>query len=408
MSEPGSLGPLSRRRALSDPGGWYIPGTLIACMWVSILSTDLYTPSLPHLATAFETNANAVHMTMSANFIGYALGPFVIGPLADRFGRKPVLSICLALFALFSALCALSPTVTALILARFAQGAAGSVVSVLVVVIIRDLFEGPDAIRVLSVYGAAIGLAPAMGPLIGGWVHVIAGWQANFWLLTLLGLAVSFAAWRLVPETGVRARLDFTVALRRYNALLRTRSFLLTGLAIAAIFAALFAYITAGPFLFIERMGVPTERYGYYYAAGVMAYITGAATAHQLAGVFSPRTLTQGGVFLSLAGALILALVVGGGAVTPLSVVIAMAVFSVGLGLTFSAAPVLMFAGVPQRRGAAAGVLYGFGQSVGAALGAFVVGALHDGTAWPLAATMVAFSMAATLLVVSAVPRRRG
>lgn len=374
-------------------------------MWVSILSTDLYTPSLPHLANVFATNANAVQMTMSANFIGYALGPFAIGPLADRFGRRPVLSGCLMLFALFSAICAVAPTISVLIAARLAQGAAGSVVSVLVVVIIRDLFKGPDAIRVLSVYGAAIGLAPAAGPMIGGWVHVIAGWQANFWLLTALGAVVAAAAYRLVPETGLRGRLDFTLALRRYGMLLRSRGFLFTGLAIASIFAALFAYITAGPFLFIERMGIATERYGYYYAAGVMAYITGAALAHQLAGAASPRTLTKGGVFTSLLGSIILISIVASDVVTPLSVVIAMAVFSVGLGLTFAAAPMLMFTGVPKQRGAAAGVLYGFGQSMGAALGAFAVGALHNDTAWPLAGSMVCFSAIATILVISA--RRR-
>ena len=334
--------------------------------------------------------------------------PSARSPTASADAGRCCPAGCLALFALFSALCALAPTVTALILARFAQGAAGSVVSVLVVVVIRDLFKGPDAIRVLAVYGAAIGLAPAAGPLIGGWVHVIAGWQANFWLLTALGLAVSLAAWKLVPETGTRGPLDFTLANRRYAKLLRDRSFLLTGLAIASIFAALFAYITAGPFLFIERMGVPTQRYGYYYAAGVMAYITGAATAHQLADAFSPRTLTRGGVYLSLVGAVILTGLVAANEISPLSVVIAMAVFSVGLGLTFSAAPMLMFSGVPRQRGAAAGVLYGFGQSIGAALGAAVVGILHNGTAWPLAGALLGFASIAALFVMATRPRAIG
>ena len=397
-----------RARALSDRGGWSIPFVLIACMWVSILSTDLYTPSLPHLTRVFGTDAGTVQMTMSANFIGYALGPFVIGPMADRFGRRPILGGFMALFALFSAVCAAAPSVAVLILARFAQGAAASVVSVLCVVIIRDLFKGADAIRVLSVYGAAIGLAPAAGPVLGGWVHVMAGWRANFWLLALLGLAAAYASWRLVPETGSRAPLDFTLARRRYAKLLRDRQFLFTGLGIASIFAGLFAYITAGPFLLIETLGVPTQSYGYYYAAGVMAYITGAAVANQLAGAASPRALTRGGLITALAGAILLVVLVAAGIVTPLSIVIAMGVFSAGLGLTFSSAPLVMFAGVPQRRGAAAGVLYGFGQSAGAAIGAFSVAWLHDGTAWPLAGAMLFFAALAAVFVFSTGPHRTG
>ena len=396
------------RPAPDEPVPWSVPATLIACMCVSILSTDLYTPSLPHLTEALNTDPGTVQMTISANFIGYALGPFIIGPLADRFGRRPVLSGCMVLFALFSLLCAVAPTIGFLIAARYGQGAAASVVSVLGVIIIRDLYKGAAAVRVLSIYGAAVGVAPALGPLIGGWIHVLAGWRANFHVLMVLGLLVAWAAWRFVPETGERTRLDFGLALRRYGKLLDDRQFLCTGLAVSAIFGGLFAYITAGPFLFIEHMDVPTERYGYYYAAGVMAYISGAAIANRLAGRTRPRKLTYIGIVLSLAGAALLFAFVAAEMVTPLSVVAAMGVFSVGLGLTFSAAPLVMLARVPTRRGAAAGVLFGAGQSLGAALGAYAMSFLHDGTARPLAWMLLAFTVAAGLLILFAKPVRRG
>lgn len=386
---------------------WSIPAVLIACMCVSILSTDLYTPSLPHLTRVFDTDAGTVQLTMSANFLGYALGPFAIGPLSDRFGRRPTLTFCMGLFALFSAACALVPTIEQLIAARIGQGASASVVSVLGVVIIRDLYRGPDAMRVLSIYGAAIGVAPALGPVIGGWIHVSFGWEANFWLLVVLGAMVSWAAWIFVPETARRTPLDLRLSARRYRLLLTDPRFVLPGLAISAIFAGLFAYITAGPFLLIDHLGVPTERYGYYYGIGVLAYISGAAMANQLAHKAVPRTLTQAGVATSLLGAFLMVILDVSDAITPLSIVMAMSVFSIGLGLTFSAAPLVMLANVPKQRGAAAGVLFGAGQSLGAAIGAYSVASFYNDTPTPLVIAILVFTGLAAVFVVLSRPRAR-
>lgn len=374
-------------------------------MCVSILSTDLYTPSLPHLTRVFGTDAGTVQMTMSANFLGYALGPFAIGPLSDRFGRRPLLTGCMLFFALFSIACALAPTIDFLIGARIVQGASASVVSVLGVVIIRDLYRGPDAVRVLSIYGAAIGVAPATGPVIGGWVHVTLGWEANFWLLSVLGVIVAWAAWVFVPETGRRTPLDVRLSMRRYSALLRDPRFVLPGLAISCVFAGLFAYITAGPFLLIETLGVPTERYGYYYGVGVLAYICGAGLANQLADRAVPRTMMQAGVALSLMGAFLMVVLDVSNYISPITIVMAMSVFSVGLGLTFSAAPLVMLADVPKQRGAAAGVLFGAGQSIGAALGAYSVATFYDGTATPLVIAILAFTGIAAIFVICSRPR---
>lgn len=384
---------------------WTVPAVLIACMCVSILSTDLYTPSLPHLTRVFGVDAGTVQMTMSANFLGYALGPFAIGPLSDRFGRRPLLSWCMGLFAVFSMACALAPTIEFLITARIFQGASASVVSVLGVVIIRDLYEGPDAMRVLSIYGAAIGVAPATGPILGGIVHVALGWEANFWILALLGLLVSAAAWVIVPETGRRTPLDIRLSLRRYSALLRDPRFVLPGLAISSVFAGLFAYITAGPFLLIDHLGVPTQRYGYYYGVGVMAYVAGAGIANQLAHRASPRAIMQAGVALSLIGGFLMVLLNVSDLISANTIVMAMSVFSLGLGLTFSAAPLVMLADVPKQRGAAAGVLFGAGQSLGAAAGAYSVATFYDGTATPLVGAILVFTGIGAIFVLAARPR---
>ena len=369
-------------------------------MWASILSTDLYTPSLPDLDAIFGTTDRAVKLTMSVNFIGYAVGPLLVGPLADRFGRRTVLTVGMWLFAMLSVLCAVAPDIWTLIVLRGLQGACGSVASVLCVVLIRDLFRGPRAVKVLSLYGASIGIAPAVGPLLGGVIHVWYGWWANFVLLSLLGAVAAMMTWRKVPDEGRRgAPLNIMLTLRRFRRLLQNTVFLRFALAIGATFAGLFAYITVGPYLFIERFGVATEDYGFYYGASVIAYIAGAAFANRMANRMSAYGLTKMGAAFGIAGAVVFLGITVAEALTAMSMLVAMCLFSLGLGILFAAAPVLMFATVPTTLGATAGVLFSIAQSAGAAFGAGSVALLHDDRPEILAIVMLGFAAFAAGLV---------
>lgn len=378
---------------------WHVPAALILAMWASILSTDLYTPSLPDLDRVFATTDRAVKLTMSVNFLGYALGPLLVGPLADHFGRRRVLAVGMALFTALSLACAVAPDIGTLIVLRGLQGASGSVASVLCVVLIRDLFRGPEAVKILSLYGASIGIAPAVGPLLGGMIHVWAGWWANFVLLGVLGGIAAAMVWRMIPEGGGGAPINLRLSLRRYRRLLRNTVFLRFALAIGATFAGLFAYITVGPYLFIERFGVATEDYGFYYGASVIAYILGATVANRLAHRVSAYGLTKIGAMFGIAGAMVFLGITVAETLTALSMLAAMSIFSLGLGILFAAAPVLMFASVPKALGATAGVLFSIGQSAGAALGAGSVALLHDDRPEILAVVMLGFAAFAAGLV---------
>lgn len=392
---------MSHQTAKSQKPGytWHVPAALILAMWASILSTDLYTPSLPELDQVFGTTDRAVKLTMSVNFIGYAVGPLLVGPLADHLGRRRVLGVGMALFALLSLLCAIAPDIWTLIALRGLQGACGSVASVLCVVLIRDLFRGPKAVKVLSLYGASIGIAPAVGPLLGGVVHVWAGWWANFLLLAVLGAIAAAMVWRMVPEGGGGAPFTLRLSLRRYRRLLRNTVFLRFALAIGATFAGLFAYITVGPYLFIERFGIATEDYGFYYGASVIAYIVGATMANRLAHRVSALRLTKFGAVFGIAGAIVFLCITVAQALTALSMLAAMSLFSLGLGILFAAAPVLMFATVPKALGATAGVLFSIGQSTGAAIGAGSVALLHDDRPEVLAVVMLGYAAFAAGLI---------
>jgi DHA1 family bicyclomycin/chloramphenicol resistance-like MFS transporter len=373
-----------------------IPALLISASFVSILSTDLYTPSLPHLQGVFDTDAEQVQLTMSLNLLGFALAQLLYGPLSDRIGRRPVLLGGMLGFAVASLGCALAGSIEALILARVLQGMTACAEAVIGYAVIREIYDEAGAVRVLGAYGMGIAFAPAIGPIIGGYMHVLFGWRSNFFLLTGLILVVAFLIWRNLPETLKQPDLG-AVNPRRvltgYLALLRDSAFMAYVLVAGLVIAGLFAMVTAFPFLFIERMGVRTEHYGYYYAAIVLAYFLGSLLVNRVAGRLSSDGLLAIGLGFCAVGGSALLLLVAGALETPVRVTATQCLFAFGLGLVLATAPIRAFDVSRQGHGYAAALIGAVEMGLGG-LGAFLVGVLHDGTAWP-----IAFVIAGTALL---------
>ena len=368
----------------------YIPALLISASAVSILSTDLYTPSLPHLQGYFGADAEAVQLTMSLNLLGFALAQLLYGPLSDRFGRRPILLGGMLGFALSTLACALAPDLDSLVAARVLQGVTACTEVVVGYAVIRELYDEAGAVKVLGAYGMAVALAPALGPLIGGQMHVAFGWRSNFALLLVLIVVVTLLIWRYLPETLARPDHEATRprrVLAGYAALLSNGAYMTYALILSGTMAALFAFITEGPFLYIEGLGVATQNYGAYYAAVVLAYFFGAMAANRAAGRLPIDAIAAAGLLLTALGPLVLILLTALNQVGVLSFTVALSAFALGLGLLFASAPVRAFDVCQAGRGLAAALL-GALQIGLAACGALLVAWLHDGTAWALSLTM--------------------
>ena len=165
------------------------------------LSTDMYLPSLPPIAAAFDSTVAKTQLTLSAFLVGFALSQIVYGPVSDRLGRRPVLVVSLVLFALASAVCAFSGRIETLIAARFLQalGAAGGVV--IARTIVRDLYAANRAAQELALMGAIMGIVPLLAPGLGAVLHDLLGWRSNFAVIALMGLAGAFWIRASLPET---------------------------------------------------------------------------------------------------------------------------------------------------------------------------------------------------------------
>lgn len=368
---------------------WSVPVFLVSCTWVSVLSTDLYTPSLPHLPARLGTTGQAATLTMSVNLAAFAAAQLFHGPLADRYGRRAMLVFGMSAFALASALCALAPSIEALIAGRALQGLLSSVPSVVVLLLIHELYAPGAAVRILGFHGMAVGIAPILGPLIGGQVFIHFGWRANFWLLAAIALAVAVLVRGKVPETLRRREpLRWRSTLRNYGAVLARRSTLAYLLPLAANFGVLFAFVTSGPFLLIGGFGVATEHYGLYFGAVIVAAILGGTVANRLGETVETKRLLRAAMAFSSAGVALLVAAVLAGLESPGVVVGAMSVFAVGLGLANATAPLLLLESVGPLPKSVASAVSGSAQLVAASGASFLVGVFGAESALPTALTM--------------------
>lgn len=386
----------------------FVPWILVSCTGLSILSTDLYTPSLPHLPALLDSDPATVQLTMSLNLAAYAGAQLLHGPLADRFGRRRLLICGILAFVLASLGCALAGSIGQLLAGRIAQGLVGSVASVVVILMIRELYSSDRAVKILGLYGVAVGMVPSVAPLIGGYIHVYAGWRSNFLLLAGLACIVALLVLRWLPESGARdpEALRPGRILANYRRLLKRPAYLRYLLPLTFQFGALFAFITAGPFVLIDRLGVPTQHYGLCYGVMVLAYMAGSLATSRVAGRLEPAEILRRTSLVCPAAGLLLLVPVLLGHESVVAIVLSISLFALGLGPLLASGPVCLLEAAGEIPKGPASALCGSLQLTAASLAGLLVGSFHDGTALPLACTLAALSLIGILgyLVLSRVP----
>ena len=359
------------------------------------LSTDLYLPSLPHIARAFATDAGTVQLTLSVFMAGFALSQLVYGPLSDRFGRRPVLIGGVSLYLAASVACALAPSMAALIGFRLLQAVGACAGPVLARAVVRDVFGRTRAATVLAYLAMAMALAPAFGPILGGYLQVWFGWPAAFVALAAVAAVNLVATCVLLPETN-RWRDPSATRPRRllanYRSLAADRRYRGYVAVMALAFSGIFAFISGSSFVLIDGLGLSPAAFGVSFAAIVAGYIAGNfATARLSARLGIDRMIRLGHVAL-LAGGLsggALALV---GAHSVASVIAPMAVYMVGTGLVLPNAIAGAVGPYPTMAGAASALLGFVQMSLAAAVGV-LVGQLSDGRPHGMALTIAALAV---------------
>lgn len=348
---------------------------------LGIFSVTLYVPSMPAITADFGVPAIEVQSTLGLFLLGFALAQLIVGPLSDRFGRRPVLLTGLILYLLISLLCALAPSIGALQWGRFLQGAIACVGPVVARAIVRDRYRGLEAVYIFAFIGTALALAPAIAPILGGIVEQVAGWRANFGVLVLFGLALFILSFKRLREShrpSPRHGLHLPQLGRTYLAIARNRRFLGNVLAGSLIFGGLFSYNTLAPYLFIEQLHATPLQYGYLMLFTVASYASGSFLAGRLRRRLSGHWLIVLGTSSSLLGGLTMLLLSGELAFA--RVIAPMMAFQFGMGLVLPPSIANAMHPFPQTAGSAS-ALMGFLQMASGALATFVAQSFFDGTA---------------------------
>lgn len=373
---------------------------LAALMASGQLANVMYLPAFPAMAEYFGVGAERIQLTLSTYMVGLALAQLLYGPLADRFGRKPILLIGLSLFTAGSVACTLADTIGGLLVYRFLQAFGAAAGTVLPQAMVRDSFEPPQAARTLAYIASTMAVAPAIAPVFGGLLLVQFGWSSIFLTLTLIGGLLLTVMAVSVPETlvpGRRQALHPAIILGNYGRVVRSRVFLGHALALSCMFSAHYAFMSGASFVLIELFGVAESRFGWYFMAVVLAFITGNLTGARLSRYIDRHPLVLlGGVCLSCGGAL-MALLTLLGVASPTAIIGPQLLSGLGAGILLPQLISGALAPFPQMAGTAAALL-GFFQMSAAAFTSWLVGYLYDGTARPMAFTIAAAGAGALLI----------
>ncbi|WP_218004403.1 multidrug effflux MFS transporter [Microtetraspora niveoalba] len=372
------------------------------------LSMDLYMPLLPQLADDLHTSDSLAQTSMSVCMLGLALGQLVMGPLSDRLGRRRPVLAGVALFAVLSLLCAVAPTIEVLLAARFLQGVTGSAGVVIALAAARDMAEGVELARLLTLLGLVGALAPILAPVAGGQLAAVLDWRGVFVVLAGIGVALFLVALTLLRETlpppsrhagGVRATA------RRFRGVLRERLFVAYLLVNTCVGAAFFAYLASISFVLQGSYHLTPQAFSAVFAANSVVLMLGSLLNRALvrrAGTV--RMYAAGTTATALASVALLCAVVAGLGLAVLLGVLALLLLCYGVIAPNSSA--LALADHGERAGTAAALLGTSSFAVGPVIAPVV--SLGGAGALPMATTMAVATVAAGALVWTAVlPRLR-
>lgn len=387
-----------------SPAAWLL--ILLAVVCLPRITIDIYLPSLPVIGQALQLSEFQLSLTMTVYMAGYAVSMLVCGPLADRYGRRPVLIGGTALYLVATIACALADSGGMLIAARLLQALGGCCGTVVGRVIVRDRFQKAEQVSYLSWMSSGMALSPVVAPLIGSVIDVTLGWRWVFVTLAVVAAGVLLALCTVVPETqpgrlspahpvgeDERQHPVQPGLLRLYGSLLHDRHFLRHSLIISAIYCTYFPFVAESSLVLQRTLGLSQVQYAGVFALTILGYLGGASVFRRRFGAWGAEGVIGRALRLNLLFAVVWAaatLVFPG---SLLAIVLPMVPIMLSVGMSI---PACQFAVMQPHAGAVGAVsgLFFFIQMAVTALFGLVVASLSSGSPAP----MVGVSLVASVL----------
>ena len=387
-----------------SPAAWLL--ILLAVVCLPRITIDIYLPSLPVIGRALQLSEFQLSLTMTVYMAGYAVSMLVCGPLADRYGRRPVLIGGTALYLVATIACALADSGGMLIAARLLQALGGCCGTVVGRVIVRDRFQEAEQVSYLSWMSSGMALSPVVAPLIGSVIDVALGWRWVFVVLAVVAAGVLLALCTVVPETQPGRYGPAHLAgeddrehsvqpglLRLYLSLLHDRHFLRHSLIISAIYCTYFPFVAESSLVLQRSLGLSQVQYAGVFALTILGYLGGASVFRRRFGAWGAEGVIGRALRLNLLFAVVWAAATLMFPGSLLAIVLPMMPIMLSVGMSI---PACQFAVMQPHAGAVGAVsgLFFFIQMAVTALFGLVVATLSDGSPAP----MVGVSLVARVL----------
>lgn len=384
-------------RQLQHDSPWLL-ALLAALVALGPLSVDMYLPAMPTMMRAFDTDISHMHLTLSSYLTGFALFHLACGPLADRFGRKPVLVSGTALFVAACIGCSLSTTIEQLLLFRFLQGIGACVGPTLARAVTRDVFGPTGAARALSLIAMLMALAPAVAPTIGGVLLLVLPWESVFVFLALYGATMIALIRVYLPESlPLVQSLHPAKIARNYAELLVDPFFLTVTITSGLIYSGLLVYLASSSFVYIDMLGVPVEYFGLVFLSSVVGYMGGSACSARLSKQYDSERIMLLGVVLGVSASFLLLTCSTAWPDSVSALMLPMTLYSLAMGLVLPHAMAIALRPFPHIAGTASSLL-GFIQMSLSAVASALIGQFLTTSPQPMVWMLLAISLVSLLL----------
>jgi len=349
------------------------------------LSIDMYLPALPQIAREFSVSSGSVQMTLNIYILGFALGQLVYGPLADSFGRKPIITIGTLIFAVAAAACALSQSVEQLIHMRLLHGLSAAAGSVVISAVMRDSYSKEEFSRMMSFVMLVTTIAPLLAPIAGGWLLLVWDWHAIFWTISAAAIITTLLVVTQIKETlpkDKRQKFNLRTTMGNFLSLFRHKRVFSYMLASGFSFAGLFSFLNAGPFVYIELNHISPQHFGYYFALNIVFLFLMTLLNSRCVRRFGPLAMFRLGLIIQfvMAAWLVIVCLLDLGFI-PL--VMGVAVFIGCVAMVSSNAMAVILEEFPHMAGTASSLAGTMRFGVGALAGA-VLSTITFSSAWPM------------------------
>lgn len=359
---------------------------LVALSISGPLSINFYLALLPTMADSLAVNAATIQQTVSIYLIGFAGAQLFVGPLSDRFGRKPVLIVCYAIFTVASLACALAPNVELLIAGRFMQSLGGCAGVLISRAIVRDVYPPEQMGKVMAYMVTGFSLAPLLAPAIGGFIGVTFGWRSLFFIFS--GLGVFLMMWIYLGFTETNKNLNPAATklgkmLSNYASLVKNKIFLCYFIVAFSSVGGILTYTSASSFVLIEVLKVPAQYYGLLFSITAFGLLFGSLLSARIIKKSGSKTAAWVGSLLVLLGGVSVALFPIFGVQSVVTIIAPMFIYTLGNGVVMPAAVSTAISPFPEKAGAAAALIGCAQSAMGAGCG-YIVSILYDKSALPM------------------------